>query len=240
MSKLRAVILAGGKGTRLKPYTTLIPKSLVPIGGECPVLELVILQLARAGFTQITLAVSHLAELIMAYFGNGEKLGVSIDYSLEDKPLGTVGPLTIIRDLPENFLVMNADVLCNLDFRKFYAEHLKSKADVSVASCPRKSMIDFGVLKYDRNHYLTQFREKPIYNFQVSMGVYCFSRSTVKKLPKAKPYGFDQLMLDGIKNGNKIRIQPFDGFWLDIGRGEDYQYVNEHYAQIKKKLKVKK
>lgn len=236
---MRAIILAGGEGIRLKPYTTLIPKPLVPVGGECSVLELVILQLGNAGFTHVTLAVNHLADLVMSYFGNGKKWGITIDYSLEHKPLNTVGPLTLIRDLPENFLVMNSDILCNLDFKRFLIEHVKSKSQVTVAACSRKLVIDFGVLKYGADHCLTEFNEKPVYRFDVSMGVYCFNRAVIKKLPKNQPYGFDQLMSDGIKNKDKIRIHSFDGFWLDIGRVEDYQYADEHYAQIKKILGLK-
>ncbi len=236
MSDMRAIILAGGKGVRLKPYTTLIPKPLVPLGGERSVLELVVMQLAKAGFTRVTLAISHLSDLVMAYFGNGNKWGIDIDYSLEQKPLNTIGPLTLICDLPEDFLVMNSDVLCNLDFKKFFKEHVSTKSQVSVAACQRDSVVDFGVLKYDSNNYLTEFREKPVNRFEVSMGVYCFNRSVISKLPKNEPYGFDQLMIDGIKNKRKIRIYPFKGFWLDIGRPEDYQYAEEHYVAIKKKI----
>lgn len=238
MSNMRAVILAGGKGTRLKPYTTLIPKPLVPVGGECSVLELVIRQLVRAGFAHVTLAVNHLADLVMAYFGDGKKWGVLIDYSFENKPLNTVGPLTLIHDLPENFLVMNSDILCNLNFKSFFEEHVRSKSPISVAACSRKTVIDFGVLKYDSNNRLTEFHEKPVYSLDVCMGIHCFNRSFIEKLPKGRPYGFDQLMLDSIKNGDKIRIHKFDGFWLDIGRAEDYQYADEHYIDIKKKLRL--
>lgn len=235
---MRAIILAGGKGVRLKPYTTLIPKPLVPIGGECSVLELVIFQLAKAGFTHITLAVNHLADLIRAYFGDGKKWNVLIDYSLEDKSLNTVGPLTLIRDLPENFLVMNSDILCDLDYKNFYDQHVNKKNLASVAVCSRKSVIDFGILKCDANNLLTEFYEKPEYSFDVCMGIHCFSRSFIEKLPKGKSYGFDQLMLDSIKNGDKIHIHKFEGFWLDIGRAEDYQYADEHYEEIKKKLRI--
>lgn len=236
MSNMRAIILAGGKGSRLKPYTTLIPKPLVPIGGECSILELVIQQLAKEGFTHITLAVNHLVDLVMAYFGDGKKWGVLIDYSLEDKPLNTVGPLTLIGNLPEDFLVMNSDILCDLNLKEFYDEHRKKKSSISVAACSRESVIDFGVLKYDADSYLTEFYEKPVYHFDVSMGIYCFNRSVIEKLPKAQPYGFDQLMRDGIKNKQKIHIHKFNGFWLDIGRTEDYQYADEHFTEIKEKL----
>lgn len=233
---MRAIILAGGKGVRLKPYTTLIPKPLVPLGGEKSVLELVVMQLARAGFTRVTLAVNHLSNLVIAYFGNGSKWGLSIDYSLEQKPLNTIGPLTLIRDLPDNFLVMNSDVLSNLDFKKFFKVHVNKNSQVSVAACQRNSIVDFGVLKYDSNNYLTGFHEKPVLRFEVSMGVYCFNRSIIRNLPKNKPYGFDQLMTDGIKNKNKIHVYPFKGFWLDIGRPEDYEYADEHYTEIKRKI----
>ena len=126
---MRAIILAGGKGTRLRPYTTLIPKPLVPIGGKYSILEVVLRQLADAGFDRVTLAVNHLANLIQAYFGNGEKWGLEIDYSLEDRPLNTIGPLTLINDLPDNFLVMNGDILCDLDYRAFFENHVATGAD---------------------------------------------------------------------------------------------------------------
>ncbi len=237
---MRAIILSGGKGTRLKPYTTLIPKPLVPLGGECSVLEVVIFQLAKAGFTHITLAVNHLADLVMAYFGNGKRWGVLIDYSLENEPLNTVGPLTLIDNLPENFLVMNSDILSDFNFKRFYEGHVKKESLISVAACSRDSTIDFGILKYDANHYLTEFQEKPSYHFDVSMGIYCINRRVIEKLPKGIPYGFDQLMLDGIKNRDKIRIEKFNGFWLDIGRTEDYQYADEHFEEIKNKLGYKR
>ena len=175
-----------------------------------------------------------------AYFGDGKKWGVLIDYSLEDKPLNTIGPLTLIRDLPENFLVMNSDVLCDLDYKKFYREHVKSGSPISVAVCLRKSVIDFGILKYDARNYLMEFHEKPEHSFDVCMGIHCFKRSFIEKIPKGRPYGFDQLMLDSIRNGDKVHIHKHGGFWLDIGRTEDYQYADEHYAEIKKKLKLER
>lgn len=235
---MRAIILAGGRGVRLKPYTTLIPKPLVPLGGERSVLELVVMQLAESGFSRITLAVSHLSDLVMAYFGDGKKWGVRIDYSLEEEPLNTIGPLTLIRDLPEDFLVMNADVLCNLDFKKFLHEHKKTKSQISVAACRRDSIVDFGVLEYDADNYLTDFKEKPVNSFEVSMGIYCFNRLVIRRLPKNRSYGFDQLMLDGLKNKSKIRVFPYKGFWLDIGRPEDYQYADDNYKRIKKLLGI--
>ncbi|MTJ11515.1 nucleotidyltransferase family protein [Anabaena sp. UHCC 0187] len=233
---MRAIILAGGKGTRLKPYTVTIPKPLVPIGGEMPILEIIIRQLAVAGFDHITLAVNHLANLIMAFFGDGSLWNVKIDYSLEESPLSTIGPLTLIPDLPDNFLVMNGDILCNLNYLDFYDYHIQADNDVTVSTFKRESKIDFGVLKYNEENLICSFIEKPTYYFDVSMGIYCLNRRVVEQLTKGEPYGFDNLMIDGIKNKNKILVKPFDGYWLDIGRPEDYENANENYDQLKIKL----
>jgi len=233
---MRAIILAGGKGTRLKPYTITIPKPLVPIGGEMPILEIIIRQLANAGFDHITLAVNHLANLIMAFFGDGSSWNVKIDYSLEESPLSTIGPLTLISDLPDNFLVMNGDILCNLNYLDFYNYHVQSNNDVTVSTFKRESKIDFGVLEYDENNLIASFTEKPIYYFDVSMGIYCLNRRVVDQLFQGQSYGFDHLMIDGIKNKDKIFVKPFDGYWLDIGRPEDYESANENFEEIKIKL----
>lgn len=233
---VRAVILAGGKGTRLRPYTTTIPKPLAPIGGEMPIMEVVICQLVRHGFKHITLAVNHMANLIMAFFGDGSRWGVKIDYSLEDKPLSTIGPLTLLSDLPQNFLVMNGDILCNLNYQEFYDYHVERKNDITVSVYKREAKIDFGVLKYNMDYRITEFSEKPTYHFDVSMGIYCLNRSIVEQLSKGEPYGFDNLMTDGIKKKQKIAAKPFSGFWLDIGRPDDYDSANENYQELKEKL----
>ena len=235
---MRAVILAGGRGTRLMPYTTVFPKPLVPLGGKYSILEIVVMQLSRAGFTHITMAVNHLSHLIMAFFGTGERWNLKIDYSFEEVPLSTIGPLTLIKDLPENFLVMNGDILCNLDFRSFFLNHCQSDTDVSVSAYPREVKIDFGVLACDENQQLVGFHEKPVYHFDVSMGIYALNRRVIEKLPVGKPYGFDNLMLDGIKNKNPISIKKFDGYWLDIGRPDDYINANENFDEISRKLGI--
>ncbi|MGJ7525702.1 sugar phosphate nucleotidyltransferase [Variovorax sp. GB1P17] len=235
---MRAVILAGGKGTRLRPYTTLIPKPLVPLGGKYSILEIIIMQLKQAGFTRITLAVNHLSQLIMAYFGDGSRLGVQLDYSLEEGELSTIGPLTLIPDLPENFLVMNGDILCDLDYRHFFQSHVESKEMVSVSAYRRQVRIDFGVLRYDDTSRLNEFQEKPTYDFDVSMGIYCIHRSVIEGLPKGEKYGFDNLMIDGLKNDRRIAIRSFDGYWLDIGRPDDYQYADDNFDELATKLGI--
>ena len=236
---MRAIILAGGKGTRLLPYTTLIPKPLVPLGGKYSILEIVIMQLARSGFTHITLAVNHLSHLLMAYFGDGTRFGIKIDYSLEEGELGTIGPLTLIDDLPENFLVMNGDILCDLDYRTFFDTHVQAGRRISVSAYQRQVKIDFGVLRYDKAGHLTEFQEKPVLEYDVSMGIYCINRSVVAALPRGKQYGFDNLMLNGLACKKEIIIVPFAGYWLDIGRPEDYAYADEHFTELSARLGIK-
>jgi NDP-mannose synthase len=233
MENKRAVILAGGKGVRLKPYTTVIPKPLVPIGGEFPILEIVIRQLKFYGFTHITIALNHLAELMKAFFGDGKKWEIKIDYSLEEKPLSTIGPLTLIKDLPSHFLVMNGDVLCNLDYNKLLNAHLEKKAALTVATFKRKQKIDFGVIEYNLKNNIFSFEEKPEMSLNVSMGVYVISREYINNIPQNQKYGFDDLMLDGLKNKTLIQAFPFDGYWLDIGRPDDYDQANEEFQKLR-------
>ncbi len=236
---MRAIILAGGKGTRLRPYTTLIPKPLVPLGGKYSILEIIIMQLSTSGFTHITLAVNHLSQLIMAYFGDGERLGVKIDYSLEEGELSTIGPLTLIDDLPENFLVMNGDILCDLNYKTFFDAHVAAGSRISVSAFRREVKIDFGVLRYDESGRLNDFQEKPEYDFDVSMGIYCINRSVIDALPRGKKYGFDNLMIDGLAKNEAIDIRPFSGYWLDIGRPDDYEYADENFTELSAKLGIK-
>ena len=234
MSK-RAILLAGGKGTRLRPYTVVLPKPLMPIG-DYPILEVVVRQLARSGFGRITMAVNHQAELIKAFFGDGAKWGVSIDYSLEDMPLGTMGPLRLIADLPEHFLVMNGDILTDLDFASFYQEHVAHDRLFTISSHRRQQAIDYGVLEKDESGHLKGFREKPKSDFEVSMGVYMVSSKVLEFIPRHRPYGFDQLMLDLMGAARKVNVASFEGYWLDIGRPDDYMQAIEEFDGMKNKL----
>ena len=229
---MKAVILAGGKGTRLKPYTTILPKPLVPIG-EKAVLEILIGRLKKYGITDITLCVNHLAELIMAYFGDGSKWGVQIDYSFEDKPLGTVAPIKLIKNLPKEFFVMNGDLLTDFDFREFYAFYQKNKELLTIAIYKRKHKIDFGVIDIDlKNNIATGFREKPEQTLDVSMGLYIFRKDVLDIVPDNQPFGFDDLMFALLDKKKVIKVYPYDGYWLDIGRPEDYEKANEDIEKL--------
>lgn len=228
---MEAVILAGGKGTRLKPYTTTLPKPLVPVG-ERPILGIVLDQLHSAGVNKITITVNHLAELIMAFFGDGSKFGLEIEYSLEDKPLGTVAPVKLIKDLPEHFFVMNGDLLTDIDYNVLYDAHVKSGAKLTVATYRRDAVIDFGVMDIDETGRVVGFREKPTYHYNVSTGVYVYSRSVLDRVPENQPYGFDNLVLDMLRDGEPINTHRHTGYWLDIGRPDDYERANQDIAKI--------
>jgi NDP-sugar pyrophosphorylase family protein len=230
MSK-RAIILAGGKGTRLKPYTISLPKPLVPVG-DTPILEIIIKQLISHGFNHITITINHMADIIKAFFGDGSKWNIKIDYSLEDKPLSTMGPLKLIKDLPENFLIMNGDVLTDLNFSELYQYHIENKNIYTISSFIRKHKNDYGVLEINNDGYLVDFHEKPITEFNVSMGVYVANQEILDYIPENQAYGFDHLMLDLIKRDKNASVKTFDGYWLDIGRPDDYAKACEDIEKI--------
>ena len=229
MSK-RAVILAGGKGTRLRPFTVVLPKPLMPIG-DYAILEIVIRQLIYFGFDHITMAVNHQVDLIMAFFGDGSKWGIKIDYSLEDQPLSTMGPLKLIKDLPEDFLIMNGDVLTDLNYREFLDFHLARRNIFTISSYKRIHKNQYGVLEIGETGHLSGFREKPVHEFQVSMGVYAANRSILDIIPENQFYGFDHLMLELIKRKKPAMVKPFSGQWLDIGILEDYSEANDIFEK---------
>ena len=228
-ARRHAVILAGGKGVRLRPYTTSLPKPLVPLGDECAILEVVMRQLARAGFASVSLAIGHLGQLIRAYVGDGTQWGLDVRYWEEDSPLGTVGPLIQHRDeLPDDFLVMNGDILTDLPFEQLLDHHCQRGGEVTVAAYTRQVAIDFGVLDLE-GPAIVGFREKPTLQYTVSMGVYALSRTVLERLEAGMPYGFDDLLLERLRAGQQPGAFLFDGYWLDIGRPEDYDRANEEF-----------
>ncbi len=228
---MRVIILAGGEGTRLRPYTYSLPKPLMPIGGEMPILEIIIKQLMKNEFKHVTIALNYKARTIRAFLENGVKYGLNIDYSLEKKSLGTVGPLTLIKDLPENFLVMDGDLLTDLNYKEFYNWHLDNECDITVGTFKKKNKLEYGILEYNNNLEIYDFKEKPIDFYNISMGIYVIKKKVVENLPKGEPCGFDQLIKDAINRKLKLKAYPHSSFWLDIGNAEDYQKANEYYKK---------
>lgn len=225
---MRAVILAGGKGTRLLPYTTVLPKPLMPIG-DMPILEVVLRQLKAAGVDHVTMAVGYLAELLQAFFGDGKRLGLNIDYSMESKPLGTVGPLTLIPGLNDTLLMMNGDVLTTLDYRDLIKRHRESGAIATIATYVRQVKIDFGVIEADGAGILTGYVEKPTLDYRVSMGIYVFEPEALQFLKPGEYRDFPDLVKTLIAAGKKVISYPFSGYWLDMGRPDDYARAVEEF-----------
>jgi NDP-mannose synthase len=227
----RAVILAGGRGTRLRPFTISLPKPLMPIVDQ-PILEIIIRQLAGQGFNYITLAVNHQAELLKAFFGDGSRWSVKIDYSLEFEPLGTMGPLRLINNLPEHFLVMNGDVLSDIHYGSLLSKHVNEDRLMTIAASARQQHIDYGVLEVI-DGYVSGFSEKPAIPYNVSMGINCLSRRVIDDIPQSQPFGFDQLVLKLLAAKKPLRTDFHNGFWLDIGRPDDYQKAIEEWPTLK-------
>lgn len=232
---MRAIILAGGKGVRLAPLTQVIPKPLVPISGM-PVMEIVIRQLKANGFQRITLAVGYLSHLIEAYFQDGSRFGVRIDYSRENEPLGTAGPLALIEGLTEPFLVMNADILTNIDYNGLFQYHREHGGAATVAAFNREVNIDLGVIVSDGHLRIKDYIEKPTHRYLVSMGVYIFEPKVLEFIPRNDYLDFPDLVKLLINAGLSVYYYPFSGYWLDIGRHEDYQKATEEFEQGKKLL----
>jgi NDP-mannose synthase len=228
---MKAVILAGGLGTRLAPYTTVFPKPLMPLGNH-PILEIIICQLRDHGFTEITLAVGYLSHLLQAYFGDGSRFGVKIDYSFEETPLGTAGPLKLVSGLTEPFLVMNGDVLTNLDYSDLYEAHLKSNALVTVSAYKKKVKVDLGVLELDGFGSVTNYIEKPQYAYTVSMGIYILSPEILAYIPAGERYDLPTLVHQLLAEEKKVAAYHCQGEWLDIGRPDDYARAAEQLHEV--------
>ncbi len=234
---MRAIILAGGRGTRLAPFTTVFPKPLVPLG-EKPIIDIIIRQLANHGINDITLIVGHLAELIQAYFQNlnGQMSGVNISYIKEKKPMGTAGSLGLLTDMNDTFLVMNGDILTALDYSKLITYHKEKRGIMTIGMYMKKIKIDLGVIEADENYLLTSYLEKPEKIYPVSMGVYVYEPEVLKYIEPDKFLDFPDLVIKLIRNGEKVYGYPSDDYWLDIGRHDDYHEAQEMFNTMKKKF----
>lgn len=233
---MKALILAGGKGKRLMPHTATIPKPLMPVGNHT-ILEIVVKQLKNNGFKEIIMATGHLGELIMAFFEDGHSYGVKIKYTKESKPLGTAGPLAQIKDdIDDSFLMMNGDILTTLDYSALIKYHKEREGIATVALKKREVNIDFGVTEINEHKEIVNYTEKPTHNYLVSMGVYVFDKRIFEYVKPNEYLDFPDLVLDLIKKQEKINGYIFDGYWLDIGRPDDYDKANREIEEIYDKL----
>ena len=228
---MKAVILAGGKGTRLAPYTKIFPKPLLPVG-DMPILEVLLRQMKRAGIDEAVLTVGHLSEMMRLFFQDGEKLGMRITYSYEEQPLGTAGPLSLVEGLDSTFMVSNGDVLTTLDLGELLDFHRRMDATATIAVHERKIKIDLGVVQWNGNHQISGYLEKPTIDYTVSMGIYVFEPQVLGFIPQQEYLDFPDLVLKMIDAGEKVCGYKFDGYWMDLGRPDDYAQAVEDFARM--------
>jgi len=227
---MKAVIQAGGKGTRLRPYTLILPKPLMPVG-NLPVIELLLKWLRRNGIREVFITTGYLGHLLKSLCGDGAQWDMSIKYSEEPEPLGTVGALNLVRDgLDETFLVLNGDLLTDLDLRAFIQYHRRHGDALTVGVTEKPVKVDLGVIDTEGDR-ISGFREKPTFSYDVSMGIYCMEPDVLEFIPKGMPFGFDDLMYRMLDQDKPVRVFRHKGLWVDVGRPEDFQKAQELFAQ---------
>ena len=229
---MQAVILAGGKGTRLVPYTTIFPKPMLPVG-EMPIIEIIIKQLSYYGFKEIIISLGYLGHFIEMYFNDDSRIpeGVTIHYVRETKPLGTAGSISLIDNLDEDFLVINGDILTSMNFLDMYDYHKKKNAALTIAMAVKKHKVDLGVLQFDESYRITDFNEKPTYTFYDNMGIYIYNRSVVSQIERNKRLDLNVLVLNLIEKQKNIygflSKEPY--YWIDMGKHGDYELANSEF-----------
>lgn len=233
---MKAIILAGGKGARLRPYTKILPKPLMPIG-DMPILEILLRQMKATGLIdEAILTVGYLEELLRAFFKDGQRFGLKIRYSFEEHPLGTAGPLSLIEGLTETFLVTNGDVLTTLDIADLVRYHQENEASATIAMHARQINVDLGVLELEGDNQISGYIEKPSYDFNVSMGIYVFEPRVLDFIPKNEYLDFPNLVLKLLDAGERVMGYPFEGYWQDLGRQEDYEQAVDEFERIRPQI----
>ncbi|MEK1944924.1 MAG: sugar phosphate nucleotidyltransferase [Ensifer adhaerens] len=227
--KVEAVILAGGTGTRLRPFTISIPKPLLPIS-DLPIMEIALRQLRASGIKRICISLGHLAPLIQNFFGDGSKLGIDLSYVVEDEPLGTAGALTLIPDLADDFIVQNGDTLTDLDYRRLVAAHRSSGATATIFTQQVNDLVDYGVVEFDSNFNLVAYHEKPTRHYHVSTGVYVLNRGIVGLAQPGQRLDMPNLLQRARAQRDKICCYIQEGaYWRDIGRFDHYEAATKDF-----------
>jgi NDP-mannose synthase len=216
-----AVVLAGGKGTRLQPFTMTIPKPLLPLG-DVPILDVVLRQLGASGFDRVILTLGHMAPLFRAHFGDGSPYEIRLEYLLESEPLGTAAPLRALRDPPDDFLVMNGDLLTDLSYGDLLASHRNSGAAGTISVATRQERVDYGMVDMANDGTFVNYREKPVLSYYVSMGINVLSARALRHIPSSGRFDMPDLMLALHRAGERVHCHRSASYWQDIGRFDDY------------------
>ena len=228
----RVVVLAGGQGRRLRPYTLILPKPLLPIA-DMPILEILIRQLARNGFRHVSLASGYLAGLLQAYFGDGSRWGVEIEYTIEEEPLVTAGPLSLIEGIHEPFVVTNGDVLSDIGYRDLLRFHRDTGCLATVAVCERNVQVSLGVLDVDETGTVRGYTEKPKFDYLASMGIYAMEPDVLRFVPTGKRFDLPDLIRVLIESGECVMAYRFAGYWRDLGQVDDYEAAIEEFHDLR-------
>jgi dTDP-glucose pyrophosphorylase len=230
---LDAIIMAGGKGTRLRPLTNDIPKPLLPVGDKT-IMEHNVDRLMKFGIDDFWFSVNYLGEKIEDFFGSGKQKNISISYVWEDTPLGTIGAVSKIDDLKhEDILVTNSDILTNIDYEQFYLDFKNSKADLSIACIPYNVNIPYAVLEKDDHGFIKSFKEKPTYTYYSNGGIYLMKKSVLSLIPKNSFFNATDLIDLLISKNKKVVSFSLDGYWLDVGKHDDYKKAQIDIKKIK-------
>ncbi len=231
---MQAVILAGGQGTRLRPYTLVFPKPMLPVGGQ-PIIETILRQLSHYGFSEAVISLGYMGDYVRMYFNDHTRVpaGMRIRYVSEDQPLGTAGSLALVEDLEDDFLVINGDILTTIDYRDFVATHRRRGADLSIAVGVKEVRMSLGVLELDAEQRITNFREKPTYTFYDNMGIYVYNRSVAASIERNKRLDANTLVLKLIAEGKKVfgYLSKEQYYWIDVGHHADYEKANEEFEK---------
>jgi NDP-sugar pyrophosphorylase family protein len=228
---MKAVILAGGLGTRLKPFTEVIPKPLLPLG-EKSLMEIQINLLKDCGFEEIYVATNYMSDYVEAFLGDGSKFGVNITFSKEEKRLGTCGPISLLKEkLDEPFILMNGDILTKLDFRKLYEFGLEQNSPLTIGSKNITTPFRFGNVIVDDNNYVTKVEEKPELDFEILAGIYFMKPEIFDFIPDDTYYGMDDLITDMLAKEAKVSRYKIKQYWLDIGQIDDYSSAQKVYKE---------
>lgn len=223
---MKAVIQCGGQGTRLRPYTMVLPKPLMPVRSQ-PVLDLLLTWLRRNDLREVFITTGYLGHLIKSFCGDGRRWDIRIRYTDEAIPLGTIGPISMLRDeLDSTFLVINGDVITDLSLNAFARYHHRTSGMLTVATVHRQERMEFGVIE-EHDGRVTSFKEKPMLSNLVSMGVYCMEPAIFQYIPMDVPFGFDDLILCLLGRGVPVHSYIHEGIWLDIGRIDDFHSAQE-------------
>lgn len=220
---MKAVIMAGGLGMRLRPLTQVIPKPLLPLGGNS-ILEITVQRLKSCGFDDLIFTTYYKPEVFKSYFGDGSSFGVRITYSKENERLGTAGPLRLLEnELKEPFLVMNGDVLTNMDFAKLGKFHMKNNADITLCTKIMEIPLQYGVVKSREGSIVTSITEKPSVEYEINAGIYFLNPSVLDHIPKDKSYNMPTLLHRLLDDGKMVLKYPIEEYWLDVGHIDDYK-----------------